>query len=129
MSKKLKIQKTPIPRLNVSFSFKYWQNNHPKFSILEQDKNYFITLLERLKDLSPWTVQELLLNRSKAIRCHPIEWSDTTEKEFGIQNEEQLVDTPYQITVSANAYGRIHGFFIDNIFYIVWLDPNHLLYS
>ncbi len=129
MSKKLKVKKTSIPRPNVSFSFKYWQNNHHKFSIKGQDKTYFITLLERLKHLSTWTVQDLLLSRSSAIRCHPIEWSDTTEKEFGIANEEQLVDTPYQIAVSANAYGRIHGFFIDNIFYIVWLDPNHLLYS
>ena len=129
MPKKRKIQTTPIPRLNVSFSFKYWQENHPKFSIYKQDKNYFITLLERLKNLSKLTVKELLSSRSKSLRCHPIEWSYTTEKEFGIPNEEQLVDTPYQLSISANAYGRIHGFFIENIFYIVWLDPNHLLYS
>jgi hypothetical protein len=26
------------------------------------------------------------------------------------------------------AHGRVHGFLIDEIFYIVWLDPEHLLY-
>ncbi|MCT7972974.1 hypothetical protein [Laspinema olomoucense] len=66
------------------------------------------------------------------LRCHPLDWSDrrVTEKCFGIPNEEQLVDTPYQLfQLSANEYGRVHGFFIENISYIVWLDPNHNLYS
>ncbi len=43
-------------------------------------------------------------------------------------NEEQLVDIPYQFSLSSNEHGRVHGFFIDEVFYIVWLDPDHLLY-
>ncbi|MEA5471530.1 hypothetical protein [Spirulina sp. 06S082] len=82
-----------------------------------------------MKDFSSWTVQELLRDRSPSIRCHPIEWSETSENCFNIPNEEQLVDTPYQLSLSANEYGRMHGFFLGDIFYIVWLDPEHLLYS
>jgi hypothetical protein len=39
------------------------------------------------------------------------------------------IDTTERNLVSANEYGRVHGFFIGNVFYIVWLDPDHKLYS
>ena len=90
---------------------------------------YWLTLLDRLKGLSGMTVQELIKSRSKALRCHPIAWWDTTESCFGLPNEEQLVDTPYQFSLSANAHGRVHGFFIDEVFFVVWLDPEHRLYA
>lgn len=85
--------------------------------------------MERLKALSGLTNQELLVNRSSALRCHPIKWEDTSETGFGLPNEEQLVDTPYQFSLSSNEHGRVHGFLIDTVFYVVWLDPDHLLYS
>ena len=78
------------------------------------------------------TVTEITVKNAANLRCHPIDWSDprVTEKCFGIPNEKQLVATPYQLFhLSANEYGRVHGFFTENIFYIVWLDPNHNLYS
>lgn len=89
---------------------------------------YWLTLLERLKALSSLTAKGLLSNRSRTLRCHPIQWEDTSESGFGLLNEEQLVDTPYQFSLSSNEHGRVHGFFIEQIFYIVWLDPDHLLY-
>ena len=113
----------------LRFSFKYYQDQHPKFSISGKDYNYFAALLQRLKDLSSYSSEELLINRSKSLRCHPIDWNDTTETSFGIPNENIVVDTPYQISISANQHGRIHGFFIEETFFIVWLDPDHLLYS
>jgi hypothetical protein len=118
----------PKPSLSISFSFKYFQRDHDKFSGNSQAISYWLTLLDRLKSLSSLTAQELLVNRSSSLRCHPIKWADTSENCFGIPNEEQLVDTPYQFSLSSNEYGRVHGFFIDEIFYVVWLDPNHQLY-
>lgn len=116
------------PPQGISFSFKYYQEGHSKFSCTEKEVIYWLTLLERLKALSSLTAQELLVNRSSSLRCHPIKWEDTSENGFGLPNEEQLVDTPYQFSLSSNEHGRVHGFFIDDIFYIVWLDPDHLLY-
>ncbi len=113
----------------ISFSFKYYDKNHPKFSCKEQSNAYWLKVIERLSKLSTMSRRDLETNRSSAIRCHPIEWHETTEESFGLPNEEQLVDTPYQFSISSNEYGRVHGFFIDEVFYIVWLDPNHLLYS
>ena len=124
-----KIQKTKLkPLQSISFSFKYFQDGHSKFSCNGREIAYWLTLLERLKAISALTAQELLVNRSSSLRCHPIKWEDTSENGFGLPNEEQLVDTPYQFSVSSNEHGRVHGFFIDEVFYIIWLDPNHQLY-
>jgi hypothetical protein len=116
------------PPQGISFSFKYYHDSHNKFSCSEKEVIYWLTLLERLKALSSLSAQELLVNRSSTLRCHPIKWEETSERGFGLPNEEQLVDTPYQFSLSSNEHGRVHGFFINEIFYIVWLDPDHLLY-
>jgi len=71
---------------------------------------------------------EFTSNRSRTLRSHPIEWHNTSENGFGFPMEEQIVDVPYQFSLSANDKGRVHGFFILNTFYLVWLDKNHALY-
>ena len=58
--------------------------------------------MARLKDLSALTALELLRSRNRSLRCHPIDWKNTSESGFGIKNEEQLVDTPYQFSLSSN---------------------------
>ena len=122
------IKSTKLKPQGISFSFKYYQDSHHKFSCNQQSATYWLTLLDRLKNLSGLSAQELLVNRSSTLRFHPIKWEDTSENGFGLPNEEQLVDTPYQFSLSSNEHGRVHGFFIDEVFYIVWLDPHHLLY-
>jgi hypothetical protein len=122
------IESTKLKPQGISFSFKYYQDGHNKFSCNGKAATYWLTLIDRLKALSGLSNQELLVNRSSTLRCHPIRWEDTSENGFGLPNEEQLVDTPYQFSLSSNEHGRVHGFLIDEVFYIVWLDPDHLLY-
>jgi hypothetical protein len=136
MSKKIKkthalplVDKNPILKGLVKFSFKYLIKDNPKFDYLNASADYFAKFLERLKALSTMTIQDFRNNHSKALRCHPIDWQDTTENGFGLPQEEQLVDQPFQFSVSSNEYGRVIGFFIDDTFYIVWLDLRHLLYN
>jgi hypothetical protein len=65
----------------------------------------------------------------KATRCHSIDWDRTTEPNGYGHLTAQLRDCePYQLTISANEHGRVHGIMIDNVFYVVWVDPNHSLY-
>jgi hypothetical protein len=114
----------------VSFYFRYYQDDKDKFSIGGKDAKYLASLLRRLRDLSQLNAQEIINNQSKSLRCHGIIWLDTTEPNgFGIPNEDILINIPYQFQISANEYGRVHGFFSENVFYIVWLDPEHNLYS
>lgn len=123
------INPTRLKPQGTSFSLKYYQDGHDKFSCQDKPVTYWMKLFERLKDLSGLITQDLLSNRSSSLRCHPIRWDDTSENSFGLPNEEQLVDMPYQFSLSSNKHGRVHGFFIDEIFYIVWLDPDHQLYD
>jgi hypothetical protein len=125
----IKRQDVKIPE-GISFSFRYYQDDKDKFSISKRDAKYLSSLLGRLRDLSQLKADEVISNQSKSLRCHRIDWQDTTELQgFGIPNEDQLVSTPYQFQIFANQYGRVHGFFSENVFYIVWLDPDHNLYS
>ena len=116
---------------NVSFSFQYYEDNHDEFHPQGRKIGYLLNLLERLKALSSKSKLELVTDGSNTLRFHPIDWNDcrTSKNSFGLPNEKQLANFPYQFSLSANEHGRVHGFFINNIFYIVWLDPNHLLYS
>lgn len=128
-SARREVTKIKIPE-GISFSFRYYQDGKDKFSIEGRDARYLASLLRRLRDLSQLNSQEVINNQSKSLRCHGIVWKNTTEPNgFGIPNEEQLVNVPYQFQISANEYGRVHGFFSENVFYIVWLDPDHNLYS
>ena len=112
----------------LSFSFKLIDLGHPQFDILGEPAEWFHQLFIRLKDFSHNKAIELLANRSSSIRCHPINWEDTTEPEgFSHLNDQLRGVCPYQLSVSKER-GRIHGMFIDSIFHVVWFDPNHNLY-
>lgn len=116
----------------ISFSFKHLERKEKKFDYVEfNEKNrlFFESLIQRLKDYSTMNRMDLINAHSKATRCHSIDWKDTTENSFGLTREDDLVDVPFQLTISANRNGRIHGFFIDETFYIRWLDPHHNLYD
>src|SRR5262249_36618671 len=100
----------------LSFSFKYLQHRHEKFNIERKDAKYFLKLLERLANVSHLSVQEFCSCNNKTLRCHKIDWTKTTEKCFGIADEAQIVDIPWQFSISANAHGRVMGFIINNVF-------------
>lgn len=113
----------------INFSFKYFDTSSEKFPCHCWDGEFYQELFNRIKDLCSLQKLEFTANRSKTLRSHPIKWQETSEQGFGFPMEDQIVDTPYQFSLSANDKGRVHGFFISNTFYVVWLDKNHLLYS
>lgn len=120
---------TPDTQKRLSFSFRHIEQGHEKFKYSACDSVYFCKVLERLSALSNFTVQELYSNRSDSIRAHPITWDRTSEPDgFNNLNEQLRSSPPYQFSVSTNAHGRVHGFFVDHVFYVVWLDPSHSLY-
>jgi hypothetical protein len=129
-----RLPKTPVKKSSpreplaniVRFSFKYTQKDHSKFCYNTQPSSYFCRLLEKLVSYSTMTPDEL---RRNGLRSHKIDWEDVTEKRFGIPQEDEIVDMPWQFALEQNSYGRIHGFFISSTFYVVWLDPTHALYA
>jgi hypothetical protein len=127
-----KIPWSAPPSDRVTFSFKHLDLiSNQKFSLDQcaDSRRYTGKLLERLKAINSMTVQELRnpTNRN-ALRCHPIAWQNTSELGFPVNRRLQEHE-PMQFEISANEHGRVHGFFIGNTFFIVWLDPGHLLYG
>lgn len=116
---------------NVSFSFQFLREKDDKFKYSGKDSSYFLKLVNRLKDICTLSRMNLITSRSKSLRCHPLDWNEKkiTEECFSIPKEEEFTQDRHQIQISSNAYGRVHGFFILDVFYVVWLDPEHELYS
>ena len=58
------------------------------------------------------------------------DWERTTEP-FGFSsiNAQLRQCEAWQFQLSANEHGRIHGLLLDDVFYVVWLDPKHSLYA
>ena len=122
-------QKPPLTDDKVAFSFKHLDLTSAKFSLGHCKTTYLQKFLERLKALNGMVADEIRANKSKSLRAHSIDWKDTTEK-TGFSLTEQLRNLPaWQFEISSNEHGRVHGFFIDRIFFVVWIDPNHMLYA
>ena len=130
LNEKKNIQPTTPSDEEVSFSFQYIREKDNKFKYSEyseKENNYFIKIVERFKEVCKMSKRCLVTSNSKSLRNHKIDWDKTTENGFGLT--EQYDESAFQISISANKHGRVHGFYINNIFYIVWFDPKHELYS
>jgi hypothetical protein len=114
----------------LRFSFRYFQN-HDELCPKTYSDNYTQKLAERLKELSNWTVRRFITRMEGPVKNHKINWGDTARLEgFGDALPSELRESEaWQFSITRNEHGRVHGFFIGNTFYIVWLDCNHMLYS
>jgi hypothetical protein len=118
-----------------SFSFKYFEQIR-YFGLGDADTNWFIALIDRLKDLSSQKVDYLLSNYTArdAYRFHPIDWAAKNipmqRKDFSwidrniLENEDEYPFLQFQVST---ALGRVVGFFDENHkhFYVVLLDHKH----
>lgn len=115
---------------SLTFSFKYLDDTNVKFKVENIEKDWFVNYTLRLKEVSRLTIKELKVTHCQNLRCHPIDFSKTTEPGgFGIRGFDDLDAEPFQLFQLSKRTGRIHGFFISSTFYIVWLDPDHELYD
>ena len=113
----------------VRFSFEFYREREP-FTLAAGGDGYPAALLARLRDICALTSAEVKASRSPSLRHHPIDWASTSEPGGFDRLDPQLLfgSGPCQFSVSANKYGRVHGFWIEDTFYLVWLDPAHALY-
>jgi hypothetical protein len=114
----------------LRYSFKYLDTSDPRFRIADRDGGYFRVLLARLKDLSTLRLSEFRGSRSGTLRIHRIDFRDqrVAARGFGIPGGESFDRYGWQFSLSANEHGRVHGFLVEDTFYIRWLDPDHNLY-
>lgn len=133
-SKKAKATKSGVIKVAnndapLKFSFKMFDSSDEEMCPKVFQDGYVQTLMERLKSMSGWTVLDFVTPKGKSVRNHPIDWGKTARPDGFMHLPEQLRDYPaFQFSVTANAYGRVHGLLIDDTFHVIWLDHDHRLY-
>lgn len=115
----------------VCFSFKYMELEHHKFDLPDTatKDNYLAMLFDRFKNISTMKFSEFRL-AGKALRSHAISWEKTSEpKGYSHLSQQMQECEPWQFSLSREELGRIHGFLLSDIFYVVWIDHGHKLYQ
>ncbi|MFK7796505.1 MAG: hypothetical protein AB8E82_03560 [Aureispira sp.] len=134
-----KIPKIPSSKIKQSpkwaFSFEYYKQI-PYFGLDRSDSKWFISLLEKLRELGQTQVDSFKINQPKkqVWRYHAVDWNltnvpikrsdlDWLPLDY-LNNEDDFPILQFQVS---KALGRVVGFWgIDsNVFYIVLLDPLH----
>jgi len=128
----------PEPRLtpeksSVRFSFKHIDIEHDKFHFSKCQTEFFEKLICRFRIFSTWSIEQFT-DQNNNERRHTIWFPDTSEPEgfTNIDSEQLGVHEAWQFAIcpddQANQW-RVHGILIDDTFFVVWLDPEHKLYS
>lgn len=124
-----------VSRCHIGFSFEYFKQI-PYFQLGDEQNHWFVSLFDRLKDLSGKDSSILGdVNAKKRYRIHSIVWnqpnipikkSDLNWIPEGYLKNDEFEFIQFQLSKSN---GRVVGFFNEDssIFYIVLLDPKHNL--
>jgi hypothetical protein len=123
------IRKTSLPDTKLRFSFELFDGSDSELCPQSFRDGYTQTLMQRLRDVSSWTVVDFCGQQNKSLRNHQHDWSKTSRPDgFTNLNEEHRLKPGWQFCLSANEHGRVHGIIIGDIFHIIWLDHDHRLY-
>lgn len=116
----------------VKFSFTHLHiQRGGKFCTSRCKNGWIECFLERVKSVSQMKMSAFAIDTvDKSLRNHKIRWEKTTEPKGFHRLQEQLKpDRPWQMSLSRRKHGRIHGFLLADIFYVVWVDPDHKLWK
>ena len=125
----------------IKFSFVNLDLNNKKYSMNAIGDNktkskFYDNLISKLQEYSTYKNFKKHIRNDGTYRdinhIHPIDWNDEQIREKGFTNMrldemEQIKEDCWQLGINSTTF-RIHGYFIDNVFYVVWLDPLHNLY-
>ena len=124
-----KITKTLVERLNgkITFSWYHFDRKHIAFNLGGTRLEWYVDLIDALKEVSQRTRYQLQTEHH--FRAHKHDWIKLKYKydlpeDVWAQLDE---DACWQFHLSKST-GVVHGFFIDSLLCIVWLDPHHNLY-
>lgn len=114
-----------ITEKKFSFSFSCFDRSHELFNLGDNSRDgvisghWFIDLLDCFKSVNNKTVSEL---KQSIHDLHPIDWAHTNTAPPSMSNQHEY----WQFRINKSK-GRVIGILIENVFYIVWLDPHHNL--
>lgn len=114
-----------VTEKSFSFSFACFDRSHELFNLGNKKHGetvrggWFIALLDCLKSMNNMDVTSM---KTSLHDLHPIDWSKTNVTAPDGGNQRAY----WQFRINKSK-GRVIGFLIDGVFYIVWLDPYHNL--
>lgn len=121
----------------VRFSLAYLEPDHAKFSLSACSREYFEALFRQILRYQAFSMDQFR-DSMNADKRHPIYFKNTSEPD-GFTNpdpslEDLWTDDAWQFALpgergTESKKWRVHGFLADGIFYVVWLDPFHRLFS
>jgi hypothetical protein len=138
-TRSIKIPQPPTNPERLQFSFKYLQADHPKFLLENCSADYLQHLLRAIQRYSCYTVDQFMeCDLKTEPHRHPLFLNESTEP-YGFPGIDPDVDAIWTDQVWQFALSdhntkperawRAHGFIFEDIFYVVWLDPDHALYQ
>lgn len=111
---------------SIVFSFEKLDRNE-FFNLDGTCVNWASDLVEMLKKASGITMKDIYSGKysgkNSTFRIHTHEEATPP---CNVPNDI-LLDDLWQIRISLNK-GGIHGVFVENVFYVLWLDPQHNMY-
>lgn len=123
------IKKVAAPDIELKFSFKFFDPSDSDLCPATFTDGYTQALMQRMRDLSSWTVKTFTTKQDKSVRNHTHEWNKTGRPDgFSCLNDHYKDYPGWQFCISANEHGRVHGIIIDDTFHVIWLDKDHRLY-
>ena len=114
-----------VSEKGFSFSFASFDREHKLFNLGSRKgsepvrSTWFLDLLDCFRNVNKLTMTEL---QKSIYDLHRIDWRKANASIP--KNSEQLEFWQFRINKSK---GRVIGFILKHIFYVVWLDPHHNL--
>lgn len=123
------IRKTVLPDSKLRFSFELFDPTDAEMCPASFKDGYTQTLMQRLRDLSSWSVNTFCGKPHQSVRNHQHDWTKTSRPAgFAHLNDHYKALPGWQFCLSANEHGRVHGLIMDDTFFVIWLDQDHKLY-
>ena len=138
------VKTTSITDANTQLviSYQYLCLDNKKYSMDEISDNrkrigFYQDYFEKLKEYCSYDNFKKHIRENGRYRdrnhIHQIDWKDTKIKEScftSLRDDlmKQVQGDCWQLGIN-NQNFRIHGFFIENVFYVIWFDPFHKLYA
>lgn len=125
LSKNIPNQSPPSIGDNIVVSFKYFDGLDLRFNFGAFENGFVREFFGRTQAICSMSRRDFVsYDRKGSLRIHKIDWSKSAFPDgFTCLNEQLQQHTAFQYEVQSRC--RVYGFLIENIFYIVWVDPEH----
>jgi hypothetical protein len=123
-------RKTPAGYGPIGISFRYLDRTHPEFCFEACPPEFLACMLRAIGFLNCQSSaywQHCYDKRPLHPKNITLPKEHSCGRTFGFERLEDVADPELIYELAITRRGRVHGFVDDDLFHIVWLDPDHFL--